>query len=213
MTDRINDILRLWDDSLDTEQHQAMQQRATRRTFLGQSLKAVSALHFAPTLAFLSACNERPGKQQQQLLTQEPWTTFSQVQQILFPDDGNGPSAHDIHATAYLYFVLHAPDTEAADRTFILQGIDWLNQLSQSKFKLNFASASPAQQEALITRIAGSHSGERWLSLLLLYIMEALLVDPIYGGNPQGVGWHWLDHAPGFPRPPASRMYTELLKR
>ena len=39
--------------------------------------------------------------------------------------------------------------------------------------------------------------GRAWLSLLLYYIFEALLSDPVYGGNPDGIGWQWLEHQPG----------------
>jgi gluconate 2-dehydrogenase gamma chain len=48
------------------------------------------------------------------------------------------------------------------------------------------------------------------LSLLLYYIFEALLSDPVYGGNPGGIGWQWLEHQPGFPRPPADKIYGNL---
>jgi gluconate 2-dehydrogenase gamma chain len=45
--------------------------------------------------------------------------------------------------------------------------------------------------------------------MLLDYIMEALLTDPVYGGNPNSIGWQWLKHQPGFPRPttPLKRRY------
>ncbi len=52
--------------------------------------------------------------------------------------------------------------------------------------------------------------GRNWLSLLLYYIFEALLADPVYGCNPNGIGWKWLEHQPGFPRPPADKIYTRL---
>ena len=40
-----------------------------------------------------------------------------------------------------------------------------------------------------------------------LYIFEALLSDPVYGGNPEGIGWRWLGHRPGFPRPNQRNRY------
>jgi gluconate 2-dehydrogenase gamma chain len=52
--------------------------------------------------------------------------------------------------------------------------------------------------------------GRAWLSLLLYYIFEALLSDPVYGGNPGEIGWRWLEHQPGFPRPPADKIYGSL---
>jgi len=45
---------------------------------------------------------------------------------------------------------------------------------------------------------------------VLGYIFEALLVDPVYGGNPNGIGWKWLEHQPGLPRPTADKRYFLL---
>jgi gluconate 2-dehydrogenase gamma chain len=53
-------------------------------------------------------------------------------------------------------------------------------------------------------------NGKQWISTILRYILEALLTDPIYGGNPNAIGWKWLDHQPGFPRPPANKRYYLL---
>jgi gluconate 2-dehydrogenase gamma chain len=49
------------------------------------------------------------------------------------------------------------------------------------------------------------------LSSLLKYIFEALLTDPIYGGNPNSMGWEWLDHTPGQPRPNPANRYGETV--
>ena len=59
----------------------------------------------------------------------------------------------------------------------------------------------------MLRHTAGYDGGENWLSTLLLYIFEALLTDPVYGGNPNGIGWKWLGHNPGLPRPTADKRY------
>ena len=46
--------------------------------------------------------------------------------------------------------------------------------------------------------------------IILTYLLQALLTDPVYGGNPNGVGWKWLHHQPGFPRPPKDETYFKL---
>jgi len=48
--------------------------------------------------------------------------------------------------------------------------------------------------------------------MLLTYILEALLTDPVYGGNPNGIGWTWLQHQPGFPTPTEDKKYYKLRK-
>ena len=50
----------------------------------------------------------------------------------------------------------------------------------------------------------------RWLSTLITYTLEALLSDPLYGGNTNGIGWKWLGHDPGNPRPSADKIYGRL---
>ena len=42
------------------------------------------------------------------------------------------------------------------------------------------------------------------------YLFEAMLSPPSYGGNPNGIGWHWLEHQAGFPLPQAGKRYYEL---
>ena len=74
-----------------------------------------------------------------------------------------------------------------------------------------FAELDDAKREQTLQRIAASEAGENWLSTLILYLMEALLTDPAYGGNPGGIGWRWLQHVPGYPRPPKGKTYPALL--
>ncbi len=209
----MDDLLKQWDQSLGQAELNRLKINYERRRFLHDSCKATAGLGLLPSMALFSACEQTPQSLQADIIGDEPWTTFAAVQQILFPDDGNGPGAADLNTTAYLKFVIDAPDTDKDDRVFILKGIDWLNQLAQTNTKKTFNKNEMPQQNELITQIATSQSGERWLSFLLLYIFEALLTDPIYGANPAGIGWHWLEHVPGFPHPPANKMYTELLKR
>lgn len=133
---------------------------------------------------------------------------LERVQLILLPQDGDGPSAADINALNYLDWALNEPDNKAdGDRNFIVKGIDWLSDLTQTTYGVGFLSLSLEQQQNLIAQIAETKAGENWLSLLIYYLMEALLLDPVYGGNPKGIGWQWLEHQPGFPRPTPSRTY------
>jgi hypothetical protein len=40
-----------------------------------------------------------------------------------------------------------------------------------------------------------------------------MLSPPSYGGNPNGIGWQWLEHKAGFPLPEKGQRYFELPKR
>jgi gluconate 2-dehydrogenase gamma chain len=206
----MDETLQKWNDSLGPELLEKLQINLERRGFLSNSLKAVTIATTLPTLAFLSACSDGDLSSQDALSSIQPWQTFAAVQQQLFPNDGNGPDAYSINATVYLKFVLDASDTDPDDREFLLNGIEWLDELCQKQFNKRFTDCSPRQQQNSLSQIAQSDAGERWLSYLLLLIFEALLSDPVYGGNPDGIGWQWLEHKPGFPRPPANKRYMDL---
>lgn len=189
-------ILKAWERAYSPEFYEQLPQNWQRRSFLFGSAKTATALALAP---LLSACK---GQETPKVdVTQHPWPTFAAVQQVLFPADGNGPSAKDLQAAQYLQLVLQTPGFDAAERKFILEGVAWLDQYAQEQHKRAFLTLDDQQRDAVLRAIAGSEAGERWLNALLVYVLEALLCDPVYGGNPQGIGWQWLQHQPGFPRP------------
>jgi len=45
---------------------------------------------------------------------------------------------------------------------------------------------------------------------MMSYLIEALLSDPVYGGNKDQKGWLWLEHIPGFPTPGPDKVYFKL---
>lgn len=143
---------------------------------------------------------------------QEPWRTLVAVQDHLFPTTDDAPGAREIHATAYLEKALAEPDMDPDDREFIKNGVTWLDEISRGKQGAAFIGLNERQREEVLRQIEKTGAGRRWLSLLLVYTFEALLSDPVYGGNPGGIGWQWLGHQPGFPRPPARQRYQELKK-
>ncbi len=201
--------LQAWERASSPELLAQLPRNWERRSFLFGSAKTATALALSPMLLQLAACK----KQETPSITinQHPWPIFAAVQEILFPADGNGPSARDILATHYLQLVVHTPDFDAAEREFILEGVTWLDQYAQEKHKNAFLSLNALQKDAVLRAIAQSSAGDRWLSALLNYLLEALLCDPVYGGNPQGIGWNWLQHQAGFPRP--TQPYYQQAKR
>ncbi len=135
------------------------------------------------------------------------WRLIGAVQDRLFPSEPEAPGAREINALAYLRWVVGDANIDAEERAFILRGGDWLDDLARETHGEGFSALSDANREAMLERIARSETGEHWLSTLLLYLLEALLSDPIYGGNPDAIGWRWLRHRPGFPRPDAHNRY------
>jgi len=190
----------------------AFESGLSRREFLRQTGAATlltGLLIYKPSLAknshkIQNNAGQKFSKQQRAVL--------EAVQMQLFPADGDGPSAADINAFFYLEWALNDPDNmEDGDREFIVKGIGWLEDLSEEMEANRFTNLSEVQQHKIIQKISKSEAGENWMSLLVYYLLEALLLDPVYGGNPDGIGWKWLAHQPGFPRPPKDKTYRQFL--
>jgi gluconate 2-dehydrogenase gamma chain len=161
-----------------------------RRRFLLAGAGGLAAL-FAPVGADAKIKNT----------LENPWPLLTAVQEHLFPSEIEAPGAREIHALAYLQGVLGDPRGDREEQRFILQGAAWLEDLSRQRQQAAFVELDPLRREQVLREVASTAKGENWISTLLLYLCEALLSDPVYGGNPDGIGWAWLAHQPGFPRP------------
>ena len=146
-------------------------------------------------------------------LNNPAWQTLAAVQEVLFPAAENVPGAGDIGATVYLQTAIENPNADGEDKDFIFRGIGWLNDLTQEQHKKTFVQLSTVQQDEVIQLIVKSRAGRNWVSTLLTYTLEALLADPVYGGNKNQAGWKWLQHQPGYPTPPADKTWDQLLQR
>ena len=143
---------------------------------------------------------------------QEPWQTLAAVQEHLFPAGPDVPGASDFGAIVYLHNTLENPAADADDREFIFNGVGWLNDLLREQDRQPFTALDEPQREAVLRDIEQSRAGRNWLSLLLTYLLEALLADPVYGGNRDRIGWEWLQHQPGYPTPPPDKTWYRLGK-
>lgn len=181
-----------------------------RRTFLlrsGAALATVAALAGLPYTLRKDLTRETSfvlfSKRQRQVV--------QAVQIHMFPSDPHSPGAVDINATAYLEAAITAPGIDPDTRNTIVNGVGRLQDASRERFDVPFNDLTFEQREPLLRYLADeTRWGRAWLSLLLYYVFEALLSDPVYGGNPDGIGWQWLEHQPGFPRPPADKIYGSL---
>ncbi|WPL19205.1 hypothetical protein Thiowin_04315 [Thiorhodovibrio winogradskyi] len=184
-----------------------------RRAFLARCAGVTVAGLFAPLLARAATGSAAQGTSSQPakaLSEAEQLALIDAVQQHLFPSESEEPGAREINALPFLRFVLKDAKTDSDEPAFILNGAGWLEDLSRQRTSQSFLALDSAARESLLRETAASEAGENWLSTLLLYLMEALLTDPAYGGNPDGIGWRWLEHIPGYPRPDAATIYPRL---
>ncbi len=185
-------------------------ERLGRRAFL---LRGGAALATAAALAGLPYALRKDLTQEVSfvLFSRQQRQALRAVQEHLFPSEADSPGAVDINASAYLETAITAPGIDPDTRNTIVNGIGRLQDASRERFDVPFNSLNHEQREQLLRYLADkTRWGRAWLSLLMYYLFEALLSDPVYGGNPGEIGWKWLRHQPGFPRPPADKTYGSL---
>lgn len=131
--------------------------------------------------------------------------TIAAVQEVLFPKGLEAPAASEFGATAYLANVALHSSFLKSDLNFLNHGVqELMNEYN------DFLTLSPKEQDQVLREFTEEHrSGESWVSFLLYFTIEALLSDPIYGGNKNELGWKWANHNPGLPRP--SKPFAEKI--
>lgn len=146
------------------------------------------------------------------ILTSTQLLIVSSVQKILFPSDDNGPGAYDVMADKYLLWVLSDDRIDPEEKEYVIDGIGWVDETAEEIFSKKYSELSESERVKLVDDIAKEKWGRSWLGVILTFVFEALLSDPQYGGNTNEIGWDWLQHNPGFPRPTKPLLYPEILK-
>ena len=168
-----------------------MKNLLTRRVFIASTLISGTALMLLPQGAKTA-------------IKIEPFKVIASVQEVLLPKNGDAPSASEFGATRYLAVV-------STHSSFVPSDLQFLNEGAKKLMKQEpeFLSMSFEKQEKVVKEFYETRLGSRWLSLLLFYTLEALLSDPIYGGNKDEIGWKWLGHNSGQPQP--KKPFGELV--
>ena len=133
--------------------------------------------------------------------SKEKADTLALLQEDLFPDMDTRLNTHNINARAYLTYILHHPRVSDDDKRFIKKGVIWLDEEADGLFGKNYTELPAKKRQKVLTSIAKAEWGESFIEAILTYLFEALLGDPVYGINKDEVGWKWVHHTPGLPRP------------
>lgn len=128
---------------------------------------------------------------------------IAKVQQHMFPPQSKLPSAKKFRAIEYFAEAVAHPSYDRDLRDLIIKGAKKLQ-----KREKDFLEYNEEQREKALRSYEQSTLGERWLNRILIVTIEALLSDPIYGGNYQSLGWQSLGTSGGEPRP--LTRYIEL---
>ena len=178
-----------------------------------QVIKAALVAGTLSQISFLEACTTNLLTEAgNDILDANQSTILKSVQEILFPNDGNGPGVDEIHAFEYTLWVLHDEGAYEKYRNLLIEGITWADEESVKMYQKKYVELDQAEREKAVAHFAETDYGNEWLSTTLTYILEALLLDPIYGGNPDGIGWKWLNHTPGYPQASEPLRYENILK-
>jgi len=158
----------------------------TRRNFLKNS--------FLSSVILLTSSGELFG-------AVTPTQTLGVLHKDLFPSSSFIPSVKFINANLYLNKIFVHSRVSDEDKEFIRDGVRWLNEESVNKYKKVYANLPEKKRQKVLQEVVDTDWGESWIHNIMMYMMEAMLGDPIYGGNGGELGWKWLNHQPGLPRP------------
>ncbi|RUM61626.1 MAG: hypothetical protein DSZ03_08205 [Sulfurimonas sp.] len=129
------------------------------------------------------------------------WETLKTLQCDLYVVEHSSPTYEQLNALAYLHNVLQQHRVTQTHKRFIRNGVQWLNEAAAAHYKKPYTQLTPQQRQMVLRAIVKETWGKQWVETILTYIYEAMLCDPVYGGNGNESGWRWLHHVPGKPRP------------
>ena len=175
-----------------------------RRQFLLGSVGGVL------TLLFYSSTYGKEVTQKAKISDEQGWKIVQHLHRHLLPTEKDSPGADEINTLGYLQQIYENELLDKKERDFIIGGVVWLENLSLQMNKKSFVDLNETQREAILKKITQSPAGENWLSTVLVYVIEATLTDPVYGGNKNQSGWKWLQHRPGYPTPDKNKRYFLL---
>lgn len=180
--------------------------RMQRRGFL----KSILAASVVTQIPWWMACTNE-NESRDFIISKQNQEILSLAQEFLFPSDGNGPGAIEIKADEYLQWVLNDPKMDVDEKKYIINGLTWIEETAEEEKGTEFLKLNKPEQTNILNFVSATDWGESWYSVLLNFIFEALLSDPIYGSNLDGIGWKWLEHNAGIPRPLEDQKYGQFL--
>ncbi len=154
----------------------------SRRTFLKNSFLYTAVLIMSDAIVFGAVL---------------PMQTMALVQEDLFPH----AKKLGINTEAYLALILNHSKVTLKEKSFLRNGIQWLNEEAVAMHKKMYSNLSDNERQTVLKGIAKYKWGEKWIDKMLTYIMEATFSDTVYGVCKNSAGATWLNFETGYPRP------------
>ncbi len=127
--------------------------------------------------------------------------TIKVVQDDLFPK----AKELGINTSNYISIIYRHHKIATEDKEFLKNGVKWLNETAHDRYQKHYTKLPDEKRQLVLQEIVTKKWGKNWVDSMMRYIFEAMLGDPIYGGNNHEAGWEWLAFTGGKPR--AKRMY------
>lgn len=121
----------------------------------------------------------------------------------MFPTTAEFNGFDKINGIKFFIYVIKHPTFNKDDLNFLMDGVD--------RFIFDhpdFIQLSNTGKEKALREFENTTYGQNWLSTLLYYGLEAMLGDPIYGGNKNFSGWKNFNHT--IPKPTAHKPFGEI---
>jgi len=182
----------------------------SRRTFIQQLIAAGITINLPLAL---SSCENSTIAINQNILSENQLVIANYIFLQLFPKDSDSIDAKSLFTLQHFIVILTDSNYDKADKKYLIQGLDWTEETVQELYKESFSIISNKEKEKLFDRLLQENWGKSWLSYMLDCTFESLLIDPIYQVNSKEIGWKWLEHQAGSPRPNKTNYYPELLAR
>lgn len=185
------------------------QWQTNRRTLLKAAVISGALSQFS----FLQSCEtENEITVGNEFMNEKQMSVLKSVLNILFPDDGNGPSIQSLNTINYILWVLRDSGASQKNKNYLIEGVDWADETALEKSGRNYLDLDQSERERAIKYYTETAYGKEWCSIMLTLILESLVLDPIYGGNSNEAGWKWLEITPGFPRADEKTRYENVLE-
>lgn len=130
---------------------------------------------------------------------------------ILFPETSFAPSATQLKSDIYYIWVLKDKRLEVRNRKFLADKFLKFQQFCKEKYGKKFSSLDYDTQTEVINLVKSTNWGESYLSRVMTIILESMFANPVYGSNPEKIGWKWIKYKGGFPEPQEWNKYPEIL--
>lgn len=129
--------------------------------------------------------------------TKDIYNIIESVQKHFFPQNSQLPFASEFSSIEFLVSTIYHKTFDKDIRDFVISGAkDFISQENGQ-----FINYNREDKEIALRKFENSSRGSKWLSRIMILSMEALLSDPIYGGNFRESGWIALDTKGGYPKP------------